>query len=114
MNPKPWAFLFALPFFAVPAGAQESVRALSGTGPYSKFLTPGQLDRWVFEGVKGETVIAHVASTEFDPILELARAEPPEDKVLLEVDDPGNESRFSVRLPETGRYKVRIHAFKYQ
>src|SRR5262249_12352518 len=58
----------------------------------------------------------HVTSREFDPVLELARAGEgaKEDKVLLEVDDPGNESRFSTRLPEKGQYKIRIHAFKHQ
>jgi hypothetical protein len=115
MNPKLWLLCIVLPLVAVPAVAQESVRALGGTGQYSKFLTPSQLDRWVFEGEKGETIIAHVASKEFDPILELARTEgKEEDKVLLEVDDPGSESRFSIRLPETGQYKIRIHAYKFQ
>ncbi len=96
-------------------GRQESVRDLSGPGQHGKFLTPGQLDRWVFEGEKGETIIAHVVSTEFDPVLELARTgAKDDDKVLLEVDDPGNESRFSIRLPEQGQYKIRVHAFKYQ
>src|SRR5262245_19194570 len=116
MNQKRWPLLIALLLSAVPARAQESVRELSGPGQYSKFLTPGQLDRWVFEGEKGETIIAHVTTREFDPVLELARAVAgaKEDKVLLEVDDPGNESRFSIRLPEKGQYKIRIHAFKYQ
>jgi hypothetical protein len=114
MNVKLWSLLLLLPWFAGPVRAQESVRELGGPGKYSKFLTPGQLDRWVFDGEKGETIIAHVASREFDPILELARPGEAEDKVLLEVDDPGNESRFSFRLPEKGQYKIRIHAFKYQ
>jgi hypothetical protein len=114
MNAKRWPLLLVLPLFAVAARAQESVRDLRGPGKYSSFLTPGQLDRWVFDGEKGETIIAHVASREFDPILELSRTEKTDDKVLLEVDDPGNESRFAVRLPEKGQYKIRIHAYKYQ
>jgi hypothetical protein len=111
-----WQFLVVLPLLAVPAPAQELERSVAGSGNYSKFLTPGQLDRWVFEGEKGETVLAYVTSKEFDPILELARSGAPgqEDKVLAEVDDPGNESRFSIRLPEKAQYKIRIHAFKYQ
>jgi hypothetical protein len=115
MNVKTKSLLMVLALCAVPAHAQESVRELRGPGQFNKFLTHGQLDRWVFEGEKGETIIAHVASREFDPILELARAgEKDDDKVLLEVDDPGNESRFSIRLPDKGRYKIRIHAFKFQ
>src|SRR5262249_59811669 len=93
---------------------EEWVGGLRGPGKHGGFLTHGQLDRWVFEGEKGETIIAHVSSREFDPILELARTGEKDDKVLLEVDDPGNESRFSFRLPEKGQYKIRIHAFKYQ
>ena len=112
MNTTKWPLLVLL-LFAVPAGAQESVVKLSGPGQFSHFLTTGQLDRWVFDGEKGETIIAHVASREFDPILELARTGDKDDKVLLEVDDPGNESRFAIRLPEKGQYKIRIHAYKY-
>lgn len=114
MNTKWWLLLCVPLLFAVPARAQESVRGLSGPGRFSKFLTPGQLDRWVFEGEKGETIIAHVVSKEFDPILELARSAEKDDKVLLEVDDPGSESRFAFRLPEKGQYKIRVHGFKYQ
>jgi hypothetical protein len=114
MNTRKRYLLLALALFAGTARAQDSVRDLGGPGKYSKFLTQGQLDRWIFEGEKGETVIAHVASREFDPILELAKRGETDDKVLLEVDDPGNESRFSVRLPEKGQYQIRIHAFKYQ
>ena len=115
MNPRLWLLpLFVLPLLAAPARAQEGVRDLTGSGQHSKFLTPNQLDRWLFEGEKGETVIAHVASKEFDPILELARTGAKEDKALLEVDDPGSESRFAFRLPEKGKYEIRVHAFKYQ
>lgn len=114
MKVKRWPLLFVLPLFAVAALAQDSVRDLRGPGHFGAFLTPGQLDRWVFEGEKGETIIAHMVSKEFDPILELARTGKTDDKVLLEVDDPGNESRFAMRLPEKGQYKIRVHAFKYQ
>jgi hypothetical protein len=100
---------------AVAAPAQESVRDLRGPGQFGAFLTPGQLDRWVFEGEKGETIVAHVFTKEFDPILELARSgAKDDDKVLLAVDDPGSESRFMLRLPEKGQYKIRVHAYKYQ
>lgn len=115
MNAKMWPLVIAIALLPASAFAQESVRDLRGTGQFSAFLTPGQLDRWVFDGEKGETIIAHVASREFDPILELARTgTKDDDKVLMEVDDPGSESRFMIRLPEKGQYKIRIHAFKYQ
>src|SRR5262245_60975033 len=99
MNSKMWPLLLVLPLAAVPARAQESVHDLRGPGQHGGFLTPGQIDRWNFEGEKGETIIAHVVSKEFDPILELARPGDKDDQVLLEVDDPGNESRFAIRLP---------------
>jgi hypothetical protein len=114
MHARLWPLFLVLALCAPIGRAQESVRDLSGSGLYTKFLTPGELDRWVFQGEKGETIIAHVVSREFDPILELARAGDKEDRVLLEVDDPGNESRFSFRLPEKGEYRIRIHAFKYR
>jgi hypothetical protein len=94
--------------------AQESVRAIEGRGPNAKYLTPGQLDTWTFTGEKGETIIAHAATREFDSILELAVKGEKEDKVLLEVDDEGSDSRFAVRLPERGEYRIRVHGFKYQ
>ena len=107
--------LFALLFLVPPTVAQESVRDLSGQGQLSKFLTPGQMDRWLFDGEKGETIIVHVATREFDPVLELAKhGAKEEDKVLIAVDDPGNESRFALRLPEKGQYAIRVHAFKFQ
>ena len=43
------------------------MRDLGGSGQHNKFLTQNQLDRWLFEGEKGETIIAHLASKEFDP-----------------------------------------------
>jgi hypothetical protein len=115
MNVKLWPLVLALAVLPGSARAQDSVRDLREPGQFGKFLTAGQVDRWVFDGDKGETIIAHVVSKEFDPILELARTgEKDDDKILLEVDDPGNESRFMIRLPEKGQYKIRIHAFKYQ
>ncbi|MCI0737717.1 MAG: hypothetical protein L0Y72_01640, partial [Gemmataceae bacterium] len=88
MSANRWTLLVAL--WLLPAVcAQESVRDLRGPGQHGAFLTQGQLDRWVFEGEKGESFIAHVTSKEFDPILELARTDEKDDKVLVEVDDPG-------------------------
>src|SRR5271168_2741473 len=115
MHAKKWTLLIVLSLFAGSAHTQESVRALQkGSRQYDKFLTANQVDRWLFEGEKGETLIAHVASREFDPILELVQTTgTKEEKVLLEVDDPGNESRFSIRLPDKGKYEIRVHAYKY-
>lgn len=110
-NPAVLLALFLLPVAAV---AQESSRKLEGPGEHAKYLTPGQLDEWVFDAEKGETIIAHVATKEFDSILELATKGEKEDKVLFEVDDAGSNSRFSFRLPAKGEYKIRVHAFKYK
>lgn len=113
MNARLWP-LFLVLLSAAPVAAQESLRDLKRPGQHGAFLTPGQIDRWVFEGEKDETIIAHVASREFDPILQLAQTEKKDDKVLLEVDDPGLESRFAVRLPAKGQFKIRVHAYKFQ
>src|SRR5882672_10364746 len=83
MNAKLWPLIIVLPLSAGAAHAQESVRDLSGPGQFNKFLTPGQLDRWVFDGEKGETIIAHVFTKEFDPILELAKSGPKDDDKVL-------------------------------
>jgi hypothetical protein len=94
--------------------AQESVRQIEGSGQFDKYLTPGLLDRWIIEGEKGETVIAQVLTNQFDPILELAVPGEKESEVLFAIDDEGSESRFSIRLPETGEYSIRVHAFEYK
>jgi hypothetical protein len=99
---RTWVMFVAISFVAGTLLAQENVRGLEGPGKYTKYLTAGQLDSWTFEGEKGETIIAHVASNEFDPILELAAKGEKEDKVFFAIDDEGSESRFSFRLPEKG------------
>src|ERR1051326_361163 len=94
--------------------AQESVRDVERPGHFDKFLTPGQVDQWILAGEKGETIVAHVTSREFDAVLELVSGL---DKVLLTTtDDLGarNDCRFSFRLPENGRYVIRVHAVKHQ
>ncbi len=111
---KMWTTLIILTFLSITAAAQETVRQVEGPGEFTKYLTPGLLDSWIIEGEKGETIVAHVVSKEFDPVLELATKGEQEDKVLFSVDDKGSESRFSIRLPEKGEYKIRIHAFKYK
>jgi hypothetical protein len=114
MNMRTCTTLVAFLFLPVAVFAQESVRKLEGAGDHTKYLTPGQLDEWIFDGEKGETIIVHVATKEFDSILGLAVKGEKQDKVLFEVDDEGSDSRFSFRLPEKGEYKIRVHAFKYQ
>ena len=105
--------LLVISFAAAVAWAQGSVSDLSKE-QNSKFLTPNQLDRWLFEGEKGETIIVHVETRDFDPILGLARRDAKDEKPLVEVDDTGSESRFAIRLPEKGKFEIRVNAFKFQ
>src|SRR5437899_1585571 len=113
MNAKLCPLVLVLAFLPFPALAQESVRKLDRPGAHGAFLTHGQVDRWIFDGEKGETIVAHVISREFDPILGLSQTVgKDEDKILFDYDDPGNESRYMYRLPEKGQYKIRVSAFK--
>jgi hypothetical protein len=131
MRAKFLAVLVVLSLQALPASAQESTHELKmgkgmgkrgnserpndGYDRYSGFLTSGQLDSWVFDGEKGETIIVHVSSDSFDPLLGLAQIGAKQDTtVVADVDDPGTESRFMKRLPEKGKYKIRVTAFKNQ
>lgn len=112
----PYRFCAVVLAALIPASllpAQEGVRDLTGE-QNSKFLTPNQLDRWTFHGEKGETIIAHVVSQQFDPVLALGRADMKDDRPLGEVDDPGSESRLAIRLPNAGKYEIRVNAFKFQ
>ena len=115
MNAKLWPLVLVLASLPVPLRAQESVRKLDRPGAHGAFLTHGQVDRWIFDGEEGETIVAHVISREFDPILGLSQTVgKDEDKILFDYDDPGNESRYMYRLPKKGQYKIRVHAFKNQ
>ncbi len=91
------------------AAQEENVREARRPGTYTKILTPTQIDAWTLEGAAGETVVAHVRSEEFDPVLELVDAN---NRELKRVDDPGNESRFAADLPARGTYKVRVRGFQ--
>ncbi|MGO9110721.1 MAG: hypothetical protein ACLP9L_15985 [Thermoguttaceae bacterium] len=103
--------LFLLPV----AVAQENVRNLEGPGTHTKYLTPGQVDTWLFDGEKGETVIAHVATNEFDSILELIiKRDGDKEEKFFSIDDPGSDSRFAFRLPEKGHYAIRVHGFEFK
>ena len=103
----------ACTWLAASAVAQETVRDLTGPGQHTKFLTHNQMDRWLFDGAQGETVIVQVSSREFDPILRLATGEKGA-KPLVEIDDDGNQSALAMRLPADGKYEIQIHAFKFQ
>jgi len=111
---KMWTTLIILFLIPIAAAAQGTIRQVKEPGEFNKFLTPGLLDHWILQGAEGETLIVHVTSNEFDPVLELAIAGEPEDKLLFSLDDEGSESRFSIRLPETGEFKIRVHAFEYK
>jgi hypothetical protein len=87
----------------------EVVKRVDRFGEQTKILTSGQIDAWVFEGKKGEIVMARVASDAFDPVLELVDDK---ESKLAEVDDPGSQSRFTAELPRDAVYRVRVRAFK--
>lgn len=113
---KACAILLVLPILAVNAFAQGEVSRLEGTGGHTKYLTPNNLDRWLFDGEEGETIIASITTREFDPVIDLTlkTAAEPDQVVVPEVNDEGIESRFSIRLPDKGQYSIRIHAFKFK
>ncbi|MSU78794.1 MAG: hypothetical protein EXS16_11960 [Gemmataceae bacterium] len=115
MHAKLLSLVLVLTLFPITSRAQESDRNLKGSGQSGAFLTPGQIDRWSFNGEKGETIIVHVASKEFDPLLGLTKAVGKKDEtVIADVDDLGTESRFMIRLPDKGTFKIRVRAFKDQ
>jgi hypothetical protein len=113
MIAKLWPCVVVLSLVPNALSAQESDRTLKGSGPAGAFLTPGQIDRWFFDGEKGETLVVHVVSKQFDPLLGLVKtAAKADETIVADVDDPGTESRFMIRLPEKGEYKIRVRAFK--
>ncbi|MEK6237126.1 MAG: hypothetical protein N2C14_20650, partial [Planctomycetales bacterium] len=112
---KTWTAAVAFPLLAVAAMGQGSTRQVSAPGEFAKYLTPDQIDSWILEGKQGETIIAHVATREFDPVLQLTRPRINEDdEVLLKVDDEGSESRLAIRLPAAGKYRIRVHGYKFK
>lgn len=110
-----YAVMFVAVVLMGPTGmAQGVTQKIQDGGEYHKFLTPGTLDRWIIQGIKGETFIAHIRTQEFDPVLELATGTEQEDKVLLSVDDDGSESWYAYRLPADGEYKIRVHGYEFK
>lgn len=99
------------PALAVPV-FQESQRTVDKPGRFDKHLTPGLVDRWLFQGKAGETVIVEVATAEFDAVLELVRKNGDGEEVLREYDDEGNNCRLSCRLDADGEYRIRVHGFE--
>src|SRR5262249_18608658 len=115
LDMRTYAVFAAILFLPLAAYAQENVTALRGAGQFTKHLTPNEVDEWVFDGEKDETVIAHVATRDFDSILGLHDRTTAEEKLLFpEVDDPGSDSHFSFRLPKKGTYSIHVHAFKFK
>ncbi|MBN2492274.1 MAG: PPC domain-containing protein [Planctomycetes bacterium] len=90
--------------------AQEAVRDVKQDGVETKFLTHNQIDTWKARIQENETLIVHVSSLEFDPVLQLVRKDG--SQVTDKIDDEGSESRLRVRLTEAGEYHVRVHAFQ--
>lgn len=92
--------------------AQEAVRDLNDASQAAKYLTPGEIDSWVFDGTKNETLVVRVSTQQFDPVIGLARVDGNSEQVLFSVDDKGSTSQFSFRLPDDGVYKIRVHGFE--
>lgn len=108
---KTYCTIFMLLWVSCALLAQESNRQADRPGRYTKYLTANQVDIWKIQVDNNTVLVVHVTSDEFDPVVELVDRE---DKVLLEVDDEGSESRFSIRLSSGGEYRIRVHAFRYQ
>lgn|GEM_PF-2315306 len=94
--------------------AQESVRNIDQPGDYNKYLTPGMVDRWIFGGKKDETIIAHVATREFDSVIQLVQTVEDKEKFLQEIDDDGSDSWLSFRLPEDGEYRICVRGYEFK
>jgi len=91
--------------------AQESVRDLEEEGVQTKYLTPNQVDTWNIEGIANEIWMVHLQTHQFDPVLEIAG---PDNKVWVEVDDPGSESWTVFHVPKDGNYEIRVRGFQYK
>lgn len=92
--------------------AQESVRNVDQPGTFKKYLTPGTVDRWIFNGKQGDLVMVAVRTTEFDAILKWVQMVDDQEHVLLEVDDEGSHAHAALRLPADGVYKIQIHGYE--
>lgn len=100
-------FLLTLPLMCI---AQESGGDVEQERNL-KYLTPNQTDNWKLVAKAGEILTIHVATPAFDPVLKVVD---PDGKILVEVDDPGSESRIMLKLVQDGNYEIQIMAFKGQ
>ena len=98
--------------FASTPRRQEAVRDLNNANHTAKFLSPGEVDSWLFDGKKNETVIVNVSTAQFDPVIGLAKINGESEKIMFSIDDDGSTSQFSFRLTEDGEYKIRVHGFE--
>ena len=97
----------------VASGDQRDVQTLTVGGVAAGTLEPGDgeletgeyRDLWVVDGRAGQTLTVEISSSDFDTYLMLVS---PDGDVVDENDDTdgGTDSRISVRLPSTGRYRV--------
>lgn len=98
--------------FVTNAAAQEAVRNLADDPRNSKYLSPGGMDSWVFEANANEIIMVDVTTNEFDPVVGLVSVDENSDTLMFAVDDDGSRSRFSHRIREQGKYKIRVHGFE--
>lgn len=103
------AFLACSVVLCPPARSQENLRTLEGSGTETKYLTPNGRDIWKIEMEVGETLLVHISTRDFDPVLRLIG---PGEEELLQVDDEGSESRFARRVEEDGEYRIVVHGFE--
>lgn len=92
--------------------AQESVRNVDQPGTFNKYLTPGTVDRWIFNGKQGDLVLVAVRTTEFDAVLKWVQMVDDQEQQLLEVDDEGSHAHAALRLPADGVYQVQVHGYE--
>lgn len=112
LNARCWfALLF---FFAINAFCfgQGSNRYLDNKETQKKYLTSGQTDRWGFEGEKNEVLIISVETTEFDSVIGISAVIDGDEKDLFSVDDKGSGGQFKFRLPENGKYNIKVNSYK--
>lgn len=95
------------------AGAQGNLSEIDKPGDFTKYLTPGTMDRWNFKAKKGDALFVEVRTTEFDAIVSVLRSEGDAKDVVLEsIDDDGSNGRLMIRLPEDGAYSIGVQGFE--
>ena len=102
-------FSFAINAFCF---GQGSYRYLDNKETQKKYLTSGQTDRWGFEGEKNEVLIISVETTEFDSVIGISKVIDDDENDLFSVDDKGSGGQFKFRLPEKGKYNIKVNSYK--